>query len=173
MPAKTSTKSLKGEAASEATEPARLAALSDNNDVAVQRAVARNPRTPPAALERLSYSSDKVTREAIAGNPNASAAVLTHLGGQFPTQLLDNPVLDFMLLENPGLVSEVPDETQAAIAKREEPADALAKAQRSSDWLERAAIAIHRNTPPDVVKRLAQDGKAVVRALARSRETKA
>lgn len=52
----------------------------------------------------------------------------------------------------------------------EAPADALAKAQRSSDWLERAAIAMHRNTPPDVVKRLAQDGNAVVRALARARD---
>ena len=120
MTTKTSTKSLKGEAASDATEPARLAALSDNNDVAVQRAVARNPRTPPAALERLSHSSDKATRETVAGNPNASAAVLTRLGGQFPTQLLDNPALDFMLLENPGLFSEVPEETLAAIAKRED-----------------------------------------------------
>ena len=53
----------------------------------------------------------------------------------------------------------------------EAPADALAKAQRSSDWLERAAIAMHRNTPPDVVKRLAQDGNVVVRALARARDS--
>lgn len=49
--------------------------------------------------------------------------------------------------------------------------DALAKAQRSSDWLERAAIAMHRNTPPDIVRRLMLDGNAVVRALARSRNT--
>ncbi len=55
----------------------------------------------------------------------------------------------------------------------EAPADALAKAQRSSDWLERAAIAMHRNSPSDVVKRLTQDGNAVVRALARSREAEA
>jgi hypothetical protein len=46
--------------------------------------------------------------------------LLTRLGGQFPTQLLDNPALDFMLLENPGLFSEVPEETLAAIAKRED-----------------------------------------------------
>jgi|CXWL01.1.fsa_nt_gi hypothetical protein len=85
MTAKTFTKSLKGEAASDATEPARLAALSDNNDVAVHRAVARNPRTPPAALERLSHSSDKATREAVTGNPNASAAVLTVIVRRTPS----------------------------------------------------------------------------------------
>ena len=37
----------------------------------------------------------------------------------------------------------------------EAPAEALAKAQRSSDWLERAAIAMHANTPPAVVARSA------------------
>jgi hypothetical protein len=52
----------------------------------------------------------------------------------------------------------------------EAPAAALAKAQRSSDWLERAAIAMHPNTPPDVVARLAQDGNAVVRAIARTHQ---
>ena len=51
------------------------------------------------------------------------------------------------------------------------PVDALAKAQRSSDWMERAAIARHPNTPPDVIKRLSMDGNAVVRALARARLT--
>lgn len=51
------------------------------------------------------------------------------------------------------------------------PVDALARAQRSSDWLERAAIARHPDTPPDVIKRLSLDGNAVVRALARARLT--
>ena len=51
------------------------------------------------------------------------------------------------------------------------PVEALARAQRSSDWLERAAIARHPDTPPDVIKRLSMDGNAVVRALARARLT--
>jgi hypothetical protein len=49
------------------------------------------------------------------------------------------------------------------------PVDALARAQRSSDWLERAAIARHPNTPHDVIKRLSTDGNAVVRVLACAR----
>jgi hypothetical protein len=54
----------------------------------------------------------------------------------------------------------------------EAPADALAKAQRSTDWLERAAIAMNPNTPPDVVQRLAKDGNAVVRSIAAHALTK-
>jgi len=47
------------------------------------------------------------------------------------------------------------------------PADALAKAQRSNDWRERAAIALNSNTPESVLIRLSQEGNAVVRALAK------
>lgn len=54
-----------------------------------------------------------------------------------------------------------------AFLREEAPVDALARAQRSSDWLERAAIAIHPSTPRDVLERLAEDGNAYVRALAR------
>ena len=47
------------------------------------------------------------------------------------------------------------------------PVDALARAQRAADWAERAAIAMHPNTPADVLRRLAEDGNTYVRALAR------
>ncbi len=115
-----SAKSMKTEATSAETLPARLAALAGESDLAVQRGVARNPRTPPAAFERLSHSTDKAVREAVAGNPNAQAKVVVKLGGQFPMQLLGNPALDFMLLERPGLFSEIPEDTLTALAKRED-----------------------------------------------------
>ena len=113
-------KSPKTEASSDLTTPQRLSELARDTDPAVQRAVAKNPRTPPPTLELLSHSKDKSTRECVAGNPNSPANVLCKLGGQFPNQLLNNPALDWMLLENPGLFSEVPEETLAAIAKRED-----------------------------------------------------
>lgn len=112
-------KSPKAIAASSETEPRQLADLAKSSDPAVRRAVARNPRTPAQALEKLSHDADKVTRQAVAGNPNASADVLMRLGAQFPTQLLENPALDALVLENPSLFSEVPEETLTAIAKRE------------------------------------------------------
>lgn len=48
------------------------------------------------------------------------------------------------------------------------PTAALAKAQRSNDWLERAAIARHPKTPESVLANLALDTQPVVRALAKA-----
>ena len=122
MTVKTGAKPLsaKAEAASEATPTERLAELAESADSAVIRALARNVRTPPKALEQLSHSSDKATREGVAGNPNTPPKALQKLGAQFPVQLLANPALDMMVLENPGLFSEIPEETLTAIAKRED-----------------------------------------------------
>lgn len=48
------------------------------------------------------------------------------------------------------------------------PTASLAKAQRSADWLERAAIARHPKTPGSALDNLAQDTHPVVRALAKA-----
>ena len=47
------------------------------------------------------------------------------------------------------------------------PTAALAKAHRSADWVERAAIARHPKTPESALKNLAEDTHPVVRALAK------
>jgi len=52
------------------------------------------------------------------------------------------------------------------------PVDALARDQRSYDWMERAAIARNPNTPLDVVKRLTEDGIVVVRTIAQQKVTR-
>ena len=46
------------------------------------------------------------------------------------------------------------------------PVGALARAQRSNDWCERAAIARHPKTPGSTLANLARDSNPVVRALA-------
>jgi hypothetical protein len=99
--------------------PESLMALLDKDDT-TNRVLAKHPRASSKLLEKLSHSSDKVTRQAVAGNPNAPSKVLQKLGAQFPSQLLNNPALDWMVLENPGIFSEIPEETLTAIAKRED-----------------------------------------------------
>lgn len=47
------------------------------------------------------------------------------------------------------------------------PTASLAKAQRSNDWVERAAIARHPKTPDSALKHLVEDTHPVVRALAK------
>ena len=48
------------------------------------------------------------------------------------------------------------------------PTGSLAKAQRSTDWAERAAIARHPKTPDSALNNLVQDTHPVVRALAKA-----
>ena len=42
----------------------------------------------------------------------------------------------------------------------------LARAQRSLDWLERAAVARHPKTPVNVLKNLVNDANTIMRTLA-------
>ncbi len=99
--------------------PESLLALLDK-DIATNRLLAKHPRASSTLLEKLSHCSDKATREAVAENPSAPSETLQKLGAQFPRQLLKNPALDWMVLENPSLFSEIPEDTLAAIAKRED-----------------------------------------------------
>ena len=48
------------------------------------------------------------------------------------------------------------------------PTAALAKGQRSNDWLERAAIARHPKTPDSTLNNLVEDVHPVVRVLAKT-----
>lgn len=48
------------------------------------------------------------------------------------------------------------------------PTGSLAKAQRSNDWLERAAIARHSKTPDSTLNNLVTDAHPMVRVLAKT-----
>jgi len=146
----------KQEVSSADTAPQRLSELADLPDSAVQRLVARNSATPPQTLEALSHRSDKAIRKAVAGNPNSPAETLTRLGAQFPLDLLRNPALDWLLLENPNILSQMPEDTQGAIAKREdltpEMLKHLATAGKGKSLL--LALLQNGNTPPEAVRKL-------------------
>ena len=153
----------KKEAMSPDTSPARLAALAKLPDEAVQRAVAKNPRTPAKALKKLGSSRDKFTRKAVAGNPNTPAEIMSGLGGQFPVELLGNPALDLMLLENPDLFSGMPIGTLRSLAKRENcPAGLLAYMARAATWDEslQRSLVQNPNTPREVIEGLVGNGRS-------------
>lgn len=135
--------------------PESLLDLLDKDD-ATNRLLAKHPRASSTLLDRLSHCSDKATREAVAENPNTPSGTLQKLGAQFPAQLLKNPALDWMVLENPSLFSETPEDTLAAIAKRED---------CSPDMLGHLAKAGHGK---GLLKSLVQNGstpKAAIRYL--------
>lgn len=149
----------KKEAMSPDTLPARLAALARLPDEAVQHAVAKNPHTPPKALKKLGSSRDKYIRKAVAGNPNTPADIMSGLGGQFPMELLGNPALDLLLLENPDLFSEMPIGTLRSLAKRENCPEGLlvymAREHHQDENLQRSLVQ-NPNTPRKVIEQIVE-----------------
>lgn len=71
------------------------------------RLLAKNPCATPKMLGKLSKSSDATTRFYVATNPNAPIEVLRKLAREFPLQVLSNPVLPLLFLENPHIVDEI------------------------------------------------------------------
>lgn len=70
-------------------------------------------------------------------------------------------------LENGSKSSKPAVKRLIAFCWDECPTASLAKAQRSNDWVERAAIARHPKTPDSALNQLVDDTHPVVRALAK------
>ena len=69
---------------------------------------ATDPTTPPLRLGRLALSRQAKLRHAVAGNPNTPSEVLWRLAVRDASAVLENQVLDFLILENPNFLAELP-----------------------------------------------------------------
>lgn len=158
--------SLQQEAANPNTSGKRLQELASvSTDLA--RLVAKNPCATPKLLGELGASRDTVTRSHVAANPNTPTEVLLKLGSEFPKQLLGNPALALLLLENPNLVNEMPRTTVRSLLKLEElPAFVLEKLAHARHRWVRCTIAQNPNTPAWVLQELAQDMDVEIRQYA-------
>ena len=67
------------------------------------RAAASNPCAPADLLALWSQAPDPATLRALTANPGAPAGVLLRLGRRFPGEFWSNPLVDFLLLEDPEL----------------------------------------------------------------------
>ncbi|WP_373479225.1 hypothetical protein [Geminocystis sp.] len=106
------------EASLETSSPERLRELA-HQDLKLARVVAKNIIAPPDLLAELAHSQDQSTRKAVVSNPNTPKETLLELGSQFPEELLDNPIFDLLLLENPNLLADMPTSTLKSMVKRE------------------------------------------------------
>ncbi len=100
--------SLQLEAANEKTSSDRLYELAQISTPLAQL-VAKNSLTPPELLRELADSSDATTRQNVAANPNTSTEVLLQLSAEFPVQVLGNPILPLLFLENPNILDQILD----------------------------------------------------------------
>jgi hypothetical protein len=145
----------KAEAQSESTSLDRLRELAQDPKLA--KLVAGNYMAPPDLLEELSHTSDKPLLKALVSNPNTPTEVLLKLGSLFPEQLLDNPVFDILLIENPNLLSEFPKSSLNSLLKREvAPVSFLRWAATNGDENTLQSLLINPNVPVDAVQGLTQ-----------------
>ena len=63
--------------------------------------MARDPNTSADQLRRLARIMDPQVRAAVAGNPNVPPDLLWALAGEFPGEVLHNPCLELLSLEDP------------------------------------------------------------------------
>ena len=148
--------SLQQEAANQRTSGERLQALA-NIGIDLARRVATNPSTPPDLLQKLANSKDATTRSHVAANPNTPTEVLLHLGGEFPEELLNNPIFALLWLENPNLIDEMPFTTLVNLLKQERvPIFFLERAASHLDWEVQLAVATNAQTPRTTLEMLVQ-----------------
>jgi hypothetical protein len=69
---------------------------------------ASDPTTSPIRLERLASSGSRDVKHAVSGNPNTPSEVLWRLAVRDAGAVLENSVLDFLILENPNFLAELP-----------------------------------------------------------------
>ena len=64
------------------------------------RQIAQDETTAPKLLAELANSEDKQTRKAVAANPNIPIETLLSICFEFPRQVIDNPIIPLLILEN-------------------------------------------------------------------------
>ena len=121
-------------------------------------AVAADPSTSPDTLRRLARHRDRDVRNAVARNPNTPVAVLGSLGRLFPEALAQNPVLDWLGLEDANWLSEFDDRAREQLLSADGVADSLLWwSARSGSDRDRLAVAANRHASLDVLHQLRND----------------
>ncbi len=159
-----------------------LKMLSTDQDPRVRQAVARQRSTSENTLKTLATDPDQSVRYAIAENPSTPPHTLQFLACCVETALevrdrcaaalcATNKKVALAALRQEILTSL----TGPAIGSYSRllgfllpdcPVASLARAQRSSSWLERCAIALHPASPISALQHLAGDGNTMVRSAA-------
>ena len=151
-PAMTNPKSL---ARDPATTSEQLRSLRSVYDPQVDRLLARHPQSPPDLLETLSHSADRATRRNVARHPSTPKDILLRLAPQFPGDFLRNPVVDWLLIEEPDLLQTLGKGVVKNVLKSSDcPESLMGWAVRHGTREEQLAITMNPLAEPHVLQAL-------------------
>jgi hypothetical protein len=132
--------------------------------VEVDRLLAAHANASPALLAELARSKDKITCARVAKSPRTPPEEFISLAGRFPAEVLANPLLNLMLLENPALIDQIPQSDLVAMLKQPNcPRTLLTWATCSRMEQVQLATTMNRRTPASSLARLRQSCHSKVR----------
>jgi hypothetical protein len=112
--------------------------------------------------ELINTKSGKI-RSAVAQNPNTPPDILLKLFDEFPLHVLNNPVFEFLLIENPNFYDELFQVNRDVFNEDGLPSSFLKWGVNHSDESIRIAVAKSPNTPQSFLIELAHDKDKDVR----------
>lgn len=119
--------------------------------------LAADPTTASDQLIKLAYTNDRRILERIAGNPNAPTELLLQLGAEFPEQLLNNPILPLLCLEQVNQVNKIPLKTLCRLLKQPNiPEHFFELGVKSQNWEAITCLGMNPQTPKAILERLVQ-----------------
>jgi len=138
-----------------------LERLASDESQGVRALVAQNPDTPSSVFEKLANDTAREVKLKVVSNPNTPVEVLERLG-------LEEGIFDKRNPKTPGsvlarAVSQIRDDKELVNLLRnpvkgtQMPAETLKQLLSDNYWVARNEVASHPNTPPRVLRRLAND----------------
>ncbi len=126
---------------------------------------ALNENRTAERLQELIKSSDESVCIAIAKNPNTPPDVLLELFYDFPTHVLNNPILEFLILENPNFFAELYEANNKVFSYEDIPLFFIQWAINQPDEYIGLAVASSENIPEFILELLAKDKSTEIRRL--------
>ena len=114
-------------------------------------------------LAELAKSKDINLCKQVAQHPNSSPDILKELFKRFPVEVLNNPVLDLLLLENPNFYLELYYSNSSCLDRYELPLFYLESALNYDEYRFRLAVAKSEKTPLFILEKLILDSNILVR----------
>ena len=143
----------------------------EGRSTALDRLIASHECASTETLSRLSHSSDRATRSRVCKNPNTPTAEYLRLGQQFPVEFLANPILDFLLLENPALLKEASSSLLIRLLKSKQCPEAfLVWAASHPEEKVQLAVAMNPSLPQRAIDPLKASANPRVREAAEATE---
>lgn len=116
---------------------------------------ASDAATPPHELERLARHRRRDVRSAVVANPNTDSDTLGALAAAFPEEFLANPILDWLLLEDPDWLSRLSQPARTAILRRPDLDSRLVWwALRSGETADQLSLLMNPSLDPAIVSEM-------------------